>query len=224
MPTTQTVTATKSASTRKSKRHSWKKNGAPYVEPVKAMLGDKHLNPEESVCRLREELLQQESKKKIFGQKELEDVDRSSGPRMPWTELIRRLQKCNPGIRVKDGMAGNVALYFRKRSDEMTEADEMVLLAPSAARAMNIPVPDDPFFVHHKYVGGFKKEPMPEYAHVTVDTSEVAHREVRGWRSVLLALIKQRIITYQAAIDEFGNPESDKRSSRWFEQVAEYRQ
>jgi hypothetical protein len=196
---------------------------APLVQTDIHELGDERLNPEENVARLREELLQQEAKKKIWGQEELEDPERSSGPCIPWARLIGRLQKCNPGIRVRDGIPGNVALYFRKRPDEYTEVDEIILLNPELARSMDIPVPDDDFFVHHKYVGGFEMKPMPEWAHVTLDSSEIAHREVRGWRSVLIALIKARVITYEAAVAEFGDPETDSRSGRWFDQVAKFK-
>ncbi|MFZ1973842.1 MAG: hypothetical protein WAU89_13410 [Candidatus Acidiferrales bacterium] len=224
MPTTQTATVTKSISTRKSKRHSWKKNGAPLVEVDITELGDKKLNPEESLHRERERALAQASKCKIGGQEELEDAERSAGPRMPWQEVIHRLQLCNRDIRVKDGAPGNIALYFKKRSDEYTEDDLLMLNSPATARAMNIPVPADNFFIHHKYIGGFEMHAMPEYAHISVDTSGLPLREFRSWRSVLIRLIKERIITYQSAIQQFGNPESDQRSGRWFEQLANYRQ
>lgn len=196
---------------------------APRVERDIFELGDTRLDPTENVARLREEILKSESAKKIYGQEELENVERSSGPRLSWQRLIGRLQKCNPGIRVKDGMEGSVALYFKKRGDEYTEIDDVILTNPELARAMNIPVPEDDFFIHHKYVGGFPMQDTPEYAHVTLDTSEIAHREVRGWRSILLALIKARAITVAAAEAEFGKPITDSRSDRWFEQTAEYR-
>lgn len=221
MPTTQTATATPSEA--KQTEFNWKENGAPYVEPVKEMLGDKHLNPEEAVAREREDLLRIESKKKIWGQEELEDRERAGGPRMPWTELLSRIRKCNPAIQVKDGKEGSLALYLHKREDEYTDIDNILLWQPSVAHAMNIPVPKDEFFIHHKYLTGFDKHPMPEYSYVTVDSSHIAHREYRSWRSVLIALIKAKAITYAAAIEEFGDPSGDKRCTRWFEQLQKYR-
>jgi hypothetical protein len=215
----------------KSKRTTWtevwkraRSVDAPHVETDIHELGDKRLNPEEVVAREREDLLRIESKKKIWGQEELEDPERSSGTRLQWQEVIRRIQLCNPGIRVKDSQGGNaVALYLRKRNDEYTESDEIMLTAPEIARAMNIPVPEDDFFIHHRYLTGFDKHPMPEYSHVTLDSSHIAHREYRSWRSVLLALIKARAITYASTIQHFGDPESDKRSGRWDEQTQMYR-
>jgi hypothetical protein len=220
-PTTQTVSKKSSHKVVDKRRFT---NAAPMVEVDRHELGDERLNPEENVARLREDILKQESKKKIWGQEELEDPERSSGPCIQWDRLIGRLKRCNPGIQVRDGIPGNVALYFRKRPDEYTEADDVVLTNPELARAMNIPVPEDDFFVHHKYVGGFEMKPMPEWAHVTLDSSEIAHREVRGWRSVLLALIKARVITYEAAVAEFGDPQADSRSGRWFDQMQKFKQ
>jgi hypothetical protein len=188
---------------------NWKQVGAPYVEPNKAMLGDKHLNPEESVVREREDLLKIESKKRIHGQDQLEKSDRSLGPRLYFTEILRRLWKCNPRIRVKEGSAGSLALYVQKRKDEYRESDYE-------------PSPNGAFFLDHKYVGGLLKEWLPEWGHVTIDTSLVAHHEVRGWRSVLIALIKAKVITYQSAIEQFGDPFHDQRSQFWFEQTAKH--
>src|ERR1700678_1106672 len=117
MPTTQTATP------KKSPRKTASKNKAPLVQVDINELGDKRLNPEESNARETEALLKQCAKQKIWGQDELEDVERSAGPRMPWTDLIRRLKSCNPGIHVKDGIPGNVALYYKKHSDEYTDSD-----------------------------------------------------------------------------------------------------
>ena len=183
-----------------------------YVEPIKEMLGDKHLNPEEAVHREREELLKICARKKIWGQDELEDRDRSSGRRMPWTEVVGRLLRCNPGIKVRDGAPGSIALYFHKRHEDYKESD-----FDYASR------PKDDFYIHHKYVGGFEMHPMPEYSSIEIDSSHLPTREFRSWRSVLIGLIKARVITYASAIEHFGDPAGDRRSNRWFEQLQEYR-
>ena len=191
----------------------FKKSGiAPLVEVDPLELTDKRLNPEEAVIRERQELLKMASKSKISGQEELEDAERACGPRLNWTEVLRRLQKCNPQIQVKDGMPGSVALYLRKKSWEFTESDQLGDQRPK-----------DPFFIDHKYVGGFPKHEMPEYSFVDIDTSHLPTREHRGWRSVLIALIKTGAITYESAIKEFGDPTGDSRSGRWFDQVGKFK-
>jgi hypothetical protein len=123
-----------------------------------------------------------------------------------------RLWQCNPKIRVKEGSAGSVALYILKHPSEVETAEQIGEQRPK-----------DDFFIFHKYVGGFEKKPMPEWSHVTLDTSGLPVREVRGWRSVLMRLIKSRVIAYRSAVEQFGNPETDQRSGRWFEQLAKFK-
>jgi hypothetical protein len=186
---------------------------APMVETDIRELGDQRLNPEEACAREREDLLRIEAKKKIWGQAELEDHERSAGPRMPWTELIRKLQRCNHGLQVRDGSANAVALYVRKKPHEFTDADRLGEVPPNGE-----------FYMDHRYVSGFEKHEMPEYSHISLDTSMLPTREYRGWRTVLLALIQAEAITYPSAIREFGDPSGDKRSTRWLEQTRQFRQ
>jgi hypothetical protein len=194
------------------KSQKFKKSGiAPLVETDPLELTHKRLNPEEAVCREREDLLKQASKFRIHGQDELEQADRSGGERLAANELIRRLKKCNKDIHFRDGIKDNVALYVEKTIEEILESDYIST------------DPNDHFFRFHKYVGGFPLHDMPEWGHVTVDTSNVAHREVRGWRSVLIGLIKQGAITYEAAIKEFGSPDFDSRATFWFQHLRKYR-
>lgn len=183
-------------------------NKAPIVQFDSQELGDKRLNPEETVYREREELLKQVSNRKIWGQEELEDVERSGGPRMQPNEFLRRLRKANTEIHVRDGSLGSVALYIPKHRGEYD---------PETFD------PDRKGFYHdHKYVGGFLLEPIPEFSHVTTDSSQIAHREVRSWRSVLLALIKGGALTYTQAVKEFGEP-LGSRAGRWQEQMQKYK-
>ena len=183
-------------------------------------LGDKHLNPEEAVIREREDLLRIESKKKIWGQAELENTDRSAGPRLYYTEILRRLWLINPQLKVKEGVEGSVALY---RTLEPWEYDpELPLYSSEGSRRTDVEKTD--WFNHHKYVGGMEKGWLPEYSHVLLDTSHLATREIRGWRSVLLSLIKGKAISVEGAIEQFGDPSLDQRSGRWQEQIWEFKQ
>lgn len=181
------------------------------VQVDKHELGDKRLDPKEAVCREREDLLKLASTRKIDGQAELEDPARSGGAHMHHHELIRRLLRCNPALCFKDGIPGNVAVYIRKKPFEYEEADY---------HAGNSP---DAFFTHHRYVTGFELKPLPQWSHVRLDTSHLPTREVRGWRSVLIALIKARAFTYSDAVAEFGDPILDQRSTHWFKHLQKYK-
>lgn len=203
---------------RSKPQRKFKKSGvAPLVEVDPLELTDKRLSPEEAVCREREELLKVAGKHRIHGQDELENKQRSMGPRMSSSELISRLRRCNPDIRFVDGSPGSVAIYIHKKRHEYQESDFM-------------PDPTNPnkdrFFVDHKYVGGFPLRELPEWGHVALDTSRLPTREVRGWRSVLIALIKGGALTYKQAAAGFGDPflGCDSRAGLWKEQLHTYRQ
>jgi hypothetical protein len=179
------------------------------IQPDSQELGDKRLSPAEAVAREREELLEKASKKKIQGQEELEDPDRSAGPRLYYTEILRRLWKLNPEFRVEDGKDGSVAIYRPKRRDEY-DWEQWDPMAPTKWRW------------DFEYVTGMEKGYLPEYSHLLLDSSRLATKEVRGWRSILIPCIESRAITYRGAIQEFGDPANDQRSGRWFEQLQKY--
>lgn len=179
------------------------------IQDDSSELGDKRLSPQEAVIRERENLLAKTSKKKIQGQAELEFADRSSGPRLYYTEILRRLWKLNPDLRVEDGKDGSVAIYRLKRRDEY-DWEQWDPMAPTKWRW------------DFEYVTGMEKDWIPQFSHVLLDTSLLATKEIRGWRSVLIPLVKSRAITYRGAIQEFGDPSNDQRSERWFEHLRKY--
>jgi len=176
-------------------------------------LGDQFLDPTENLAKLKEGNAKLVEKQKIAGQAELEDSERAGGPRIPYQELVRKIQKLNSNIKVLDGSPGSVAIYVLKTNKEIAES----------ANEDNGDRTRSDWFKAHKYVTGCPKEPLPEYSTVTVDERGIAKRELRGWRSILIALIKNRAITYRQAVEEFGDPLTDSRSGRWFEQLQSYR-
>jgi hypothetical protein len=196
--------------TKTARTSALSKKGAPYVEPNKAMLGDKHLNPEESVARLREEeTAKRHHKDKMPGQDKLNEVERSCGTRLHFNDLIQKLKKLNPRLLVKDGIPGNVALYRPKTYSEM-ERDGYDLQYQQ-------------WYNESKYVSGFPKDFIPEWGHLLNDTDGIANKEVRGWRSILIACVQQGAFTYKDAVAEFGDPTFDQRSEFWFQKLKNYR-
>ena len=171
-------------------------------------LGDTHLDEKESVVRQREELLHDISGRKAYGQEDVEKAERSTGSRMYYSVLLRKLKILCPDLLVRDGIPGNVAVYRLKTQDELVR-DGYDLQLPQ-------------WYNEHRYATGFPKEDIPEWGHYVNDADGIAVREVRGWRSVLIALIRQGIVTYEAAVKEFGDPIHDQRSKYWFEQLHAY--
>lgn len=189
---------------------------APYVETDKRMLGDSHLDPAENVYKQREELLAKAGRFRIYGQHELENPDRGLGPKLQYTELISRLRQIAPRLKAIDGSPGNIALYFprtrRDYEDTLREWD------------WEHDMKQDPFFRRMRYVGGFPKHDLPEYSTVDIDTSLLPTRERRGWRSVLITLVKQGVVSYHDAVRQFGDVGMDRRGWRWNEQLRPWKQ
>ena len=171
-------------------------------------LGDTHLDWNEFVVKEREYLRSLISHREAFGQKDIEKVERSEGSRLYYSVLLRKLRNIYPQLMVKDGIPGNVALYRPKTQAEIIN------------EGYDLAVPK--WYSEYKYFTGFPKGAIPEWGHYINDTDGIAEREVRGYRSVLIAMVKQRLVTYEKVVDEFGDPIHDQRSKYWFEQLNGY--
>src|SRR5690242_6202444 len=177
------------------------------------MLGDSHLDARENVAKMREQCLKLASKYITEDQAELQNADRSIGARMPHAELLRRLKKICPQLTAREGSPGNIALYYPRNSDELYEA-----LTDGSYST-------DTFFIFNKYVGGMPKEDLPEWGYVDIDTSLIAtHEHLRGWRTILIGLLKAGAVSYAEVVKEFGDPAMDKRNSVWMKKTLEWRQ
>jgi hypothetical protein len=176
-------------------------------------LGDKRLNESESLAKLKEENRRLTDRQKIAGQRELEDLERAGGPRMPFQELVRKIKRLNPGLKIVDGSEGNIAIYVLKTNQELVES----------FNEDNGDTTRHEWHKAFKYVTGCPKEPLPEFSAVTVDERGLAKRELRSWRSILISLIKAKALSYRQAVEEFGDA-NGQRSWRWHEQLQRYKQ
>lgn len=173
-------------------------------------LGDTRLDPTESLARSKEDTRRMQKGKGLFlpGQEELEDQELSQGTRLHWQEFLRRLQRANVRLLIRDGAPGNIAIYIPKTREERN-ADEYDWTKPE-------------WWNDHRYVTGFPKAWLPEYSSITVNERGLAKRELRGWRSVLIALIRARAVGYRDAVREFGEPTA-ARGWRWHDQLSNYK-
>lgn len=176
------------------------------IQPDSSNLGDKKLNPEEALAKSKEDTrrMQQAKGLLLYKQEELEDASRGDGPKLYYKELIQRLEKLNPQLLIRDGAPGNIAVYVLK-TREQREADGNDPNAPD-------------WYNDHKYVTGFPCDWISEYSTITVDERGLPKRHQRGWRSILIDLIKAHGITYSNAVKEFGEP-TGERSWRWNDQL-----
>lgn len=165
------------------------------VKDDSALLGDKYLNEVEGLAKIKEENKVLTDKNRIPDQEILEDKRAAVGLTMEPSELINRIQRLNPKILVELGGVKNaVAVRYVKKSEE-TGKDEKV------------------------YVTGFYTDhPLLEFSYVLVDNKGLPVREMRGWRSVLLALIRQKLLTMKQIELIFGKA-NGQRAILWDKQT-----
>jgi hypothetical protein len=181
------------------------------IQPDRMELGDKRLDPKESVAAKREECLAMAATKRLPHQEDIEDPTRAFGPRIPFPEMVAKLRRIAPAMVVRDGLPGNVALYVPRNRKELEDATR---------EWQN---DKDTFFLSYKYVGGFPKKELQEFSTVDIDNARLATKEHRGWRTVVMTLIKQGVVSYSKATREFGDVGTDKRGWRWQEQLKQWR-
>jgi hypothetical protein len=181
------------------------------IQPDINELGDLRLDPKEGVAQKREECLSMAAKKRLYKQEELEDPTRALGPRLQFSEVVSKLRRIVPTIKVLDGSPGSVALYTPRTHQEIKDA----MRGWQNDR--------DYFFLKYKYVGGFPKCELQEYSTVDIDNAMLPTKENRGWRSVLIPLIQQGLVSYRTVVNEFGDVGTDRRGWRWNEQTQKWR-
>jgi hypothetical protein len=167
---------------------------APLVVDNHLELGDKRLDEKEALAKIKEDNIALRAKDKIPGQAQLQDVQAALGTPMSYKELILRLKKMVPALVIQDGGVQNAVAVRIFRDNGDGEGPRLT------------------------YLTGFYKTILPEYSTVTVDEHGVALHENRGWRTVLLALMKQNVVSYRNVVKAFGNA-MGQRSNRWHEQL-----
>lgn len=147
------------------------------------------ISPAEAVAKAKEDTINLASKNKIADQDIFEDQEMARGIELSENELIRRLRLLNPQILIMPGgIEGAVAVRYPKY-----EGGEW----------------------HNAYITGFYLKPLPEFSSVTVDGKGLPVREIRGWRSVLLALIRCGALD-RIKVDVMFGPARGQRAGIWY--------
>lgn len=167
-------------------------------------LGDKKLNEVEGTARIKEDTLSKREKFKHPQHDILINHEMAEGNSMEPAEFIRRLQALDPSIIVEAGGIPNACAVRVICWDDNPNSDEYGKFI-------------------RKYVSGFYTDrKLPEFSSLIVEDDFTPRREVRGWRTVLLQLINQKVVTYKQVKTAFGDP-SGKRNSLWMSQTKELR-
>lgn len=168
---------------------------APVVFPDSRELGDTRLDGRENIAKLKEKIRQQR-KKHILPEQPYLLMQSAIGAPMGWQELVTKLKKLQPALIIMDGGYPN-----------------------SIQLRMPDPSNLDPKDRGTTYVGGFKKKVLSEYDTATTDQWGVADKFERGWRTVVLNLIKCGWARKADADRIFGEASGNARSELWARQV-----
>jgi hypothetical protein len=167
-------------------------NKAPIVQVDRNQLGDKRLDPTENLAKLREGNEKLSARSRIPHQEIFEHKGMALGIPMASNDLIRLLKKMAPALIIEDGGVRNAV----------------------AVRVGPVLLEDGT--IGKRYLTGFYKGTLPEFSCIFSDERGRPTREDRGWRTVVLNLIKQGVVSYKDAVDVFGEP-SGVRAGRWQE-------
>jgi hypothetical protein len=163
-------------------------NKAPAIISIQDM---NSISPAEAVAKAKEDTLKQASANRVPDQAILENqkMAKQAGYWLSWNDLVARISRLNPAILFqKGGVENAIAVRFPKVVDGEKKLE---------------------------YVTGFYCEDLPEYSSVTLDHKGLPHREIRGWRSVLVALIRAGALTKTQCDTIFG-PAMGERSMLWY--------
>jgi hypothetical protein len=115
------------------------------------------------------------------------------GTPMTHNELIRKLTKVIPNLFVTDGNIPGDISLYRVRGEQV----EFICYTNSGT--------------------------LPEHSIVHVNKDNQPIHEQRGWRTVLIRIIKSGLLSEQDAEREFGHPSSPQQAMLWDRELFTYR-
>lgn len=166
-----------------------------------AMLGDgrnnfQNLRNQEAEICVREQNRKDLQKYRWDDQQDMINLKMRRGRMMHRSELILRVKRLNPNIVVEQQINFDDCLGFYAL---------------------------DQVSGKKKYLSSFSKEWMPEFSYIVLDWQDIPETEVRGWRTVLVRLLKTGGLRWRQVQKEFGDPTSIINALRWFAQTEEFR-
>ena len=159
------------------------------IQPNKAELGDTRLSLEEGLIKLKEDNQKLADTKKLPNQEFLENKEAAKGRPLEPREFLLTLEKMQPQLLFKPTKVWNrdsVAIYH-------FDGTEL------------------------KYITGFFVDcPLPEWSYVNEkDAKGIATRVQRGWREVLIQLIKAKALIPAQAEKNLGKANGARATGSW---------
>lgn len=165
------------------------------IQPNSRALGDGLLSRAEALKRTYESTDRMLQKYRLPDHESLKDAEARMGSPMLHTELIRRVTKLNPAIWAEDSRANPTTVCgFYTRGAEGV-----------------------------RFLGAFEKGWLPEHSFILTDRADLATKEKRGWRTVLVRLLNEGVLTWPGVLRAFGDSHSSIRNERWRQQTQRFR-
>lgn len=181
-------------------------NKAPSLIIDPTVLGDRLPRDKDSIAQKREDTKNFRDKNhRGKDQDFLTNQDMAAVNYIEPFDFIRRLKKLNDGLLFGRGLPGHVSLWVLALDDEPSSPTFGKLT--EVAIACGFPI----------------NKPLPEFSWLGTDSWGIATKEEqRGWRTVLIRLIKGGFLKYQAVKAEFGEP-LGIRGKAWHDQLREWK-
>jgi|SRR6185312_3133198 len=175
------------------------------IDPT--VLGDRLPRDKDSLAQMKEKIQHHRDKEhRSAEQPILTNQEASAVNYIQPMDFIRRLKKLNDGLLFgHGGIPGHVSVWVVALDDEVG--------SPTYGRLTEVPI-----------ACGFPiMKPLPEFSWVGTDDWGIATKEEeRGWRTVLMRLIKGGFLKYSAVKAEFGEPHGS-RGVLWHKQLQPFK-
>jgi len=165
------------------------------ILPDSTHLGDKKLSAEEKLKQSFEQTDHMLDRYRLDDHETLKDQAARMGTPMHHNELIRKVTALNASVWAEDSLTN-----------------------PTTVIGFYTKLPDG----SKKYLGSFEKGFLPEFSYVLVDAADLPIKEKRGWRTVLLRLLKQGVLSWGQIKAAFGDS-MHVSSERWRRETQKYR-
>lgn len=164
-------------------------------------LGDKKLSKEEALLEKYEDTDRQLKRYRLDDHEELKDEKKRSGYQKHSSELISKVCTLNPKLWVEETVTpryGTVLNFYTTGRDEQGKEIKRCLQA------------------------AFYPGWMPEFSWLEVDRADLPIKEHRGWRTVLMRLLKAQVLNWRDVKETFGDA-TGEQSTRWRKETQEFR-
>lgn len=182
-------------------------NKAPSIIIDPTVLGDRLPRDRDSLAKKKEETQNfRDQNHRVVGQDFLTNQEAASVNYLNPHEFINRLRKLNAALLFsRGGVPGCVSVWAQVLDDETD--------SPTFGQLTEKPI-----------ACGFRVDaPIPEFSWLETDQWGIATKEgERGWRTVLIRLIKGGFLKYRVVVAEFGEP-LGQRGRLWHQQLQPYK-